>query len=69
MTHLQNVCHSSMSNNSNTEIMLNIFEFISETQQYKPAGRTGLCKATTTLSADITQHVPETGIWIHYIWQ
>lgn len=47
--------------------MLNIFEFISETQQYKPAGRTGLCKATTTLSADITQHVPETGIWIHYI--
>ncbi len=54
MTHLGKVCHSSMSKNPNTEVVLNVYEYDPEKQQYKHSDRSGLCKASKTLLAEIT---------------
>ena len=48
---------SSMSNNPNTAIVLDMFEYYQETESYTPAGRSALLKATDILLANVTTEI------------
>ena len=48
---------STLSNNSNASVILNMFEYQPETESYTPTGRSGLIKVNDTLLTNVTSHI------------